>query len=219
VNVWYYFEFQATIHASAGAVTLKVSDAGVTTTWASASGVNTQTTANATTNGVRFANAGYPVTIDDFYCLNSSGSVNNTFLGECRILTGLPNVDGSSLQWTPSAGTSHFAMVDETNPNDDTDYVSSATVGQIDLLGIPDIAPSGPILGVQSVLCARKDDVGLRQIADQCKSGATTATGATVTLNTTYGMSRQIRETDPATGAAWTAAGVNAAEFGIKVIA
>lgn len=214
-GIWYYLEFKATIDPTAGSYEVRVNGAN----WVSGTGANTRNTTNSSMNGIKFPNAGFPTIIDDLYILNTSGSANNNFLGECRILTNLPTGDGASTTWTTSTGTSHFALVDEANPNDDTDYNYSNTSGQIDLYTYASIANTGTIAAVQTVLTARKDDIGTRQIAEQCRSGGTTYTGPTTqTLGSAYLMYREIRETDPATGAAWTTTGVNAAQFGVKVV-
>lgn len=218
-NSWCYVEFQVTIGSSSGAYTLKVWGGASPGTWLTATGVNTQATANATTNGVCWINSNNsPYRLDDVYILNSSGTTNNTFIGESKISTFLPNGDGASSQWTPSTGTTHYTLVDESDPNDDTDYNASLTSGQIDLYTYPPATITGAVIGVQVVMTARKDDVGARQIAEQCRSGGTNYSGATKTLASTYSMYREIREVDPATSVAWTQTGLNAAQFGAKII-
>jgi hypothetical protein len=226
VNTWYYIEFQATIHPTAGSFTLRVTSGGTTSVWASASGVNTRNTSNSTTDGLGFPNAGYPITVDDFYCLNSSGSVNNTFLGESRILTNLPSADdtaatGTNLLWTPNSGTPHFSRANETNPDDDTSYVSSATAGQIDTYKYAAISPTGAIAALQVTLCERKDDVGTRTtcVAYRSSGGTNYAGANNFSPTSSYLMNRQIFETDPATSSAWTASAINNGEFGVKCIA
>jgi hypothetical protein len=215
-GVWYYLEFKALIDPSAGEVYLHIDGASVLALTAQ----NTRNTANSYSTRVTISTSAAPAvyTFDDLYILNTSGSINNDFLGECRIITSVPNADGSSLQWTPSTGTAHWSLVDEIPPNA-TDHVLSSTPGHIDLLVLPDIAPTGPVLAAQTVIMALKDDVGVRQIAEQCKSGATTGTGATETMTSTNAFYKTLRETDPATSAQWTLSGFNAAEWGAKVIA
>ena len=213
LSTWYYVEFQTKIDPSTGTYDVHVNGASVT----SGSG-NTRNTANSTANQVRVTSTALPgsITFDDLYIRN-----DNTFLGECRIFTSLPTGDDASFKaWTPSTGTSHFANVDDNPPNDDTDFNSSATAGQIDLFTFPSISPTGSIAAVQTVLTARKDDVGTRQICEECRSGSTNYDGAnTFTMTSSYLMYREIRETDPATSAAWTLSAVNAAEFGVKCVA
>ena len=215
-QIWYYLEFKVTIGSSA-AYEVRING----TTIISGTG-NTQNTANAFANQISLnlvsGDSGRNTWFDDFYVLNTSGTANNDFLGECRIFTSYPTGAGATTQWTPSAG-SNFGNVDETNPNDDTDYNSSSTVGQIDLYTTGALSFTGSIACVQHTICARKDDVGTRQIAEQCRSGTTTFTGATQTMTATYFMYREVRETDPNTLAAWTLANLNSSQFGVKVIA
>lgn len=223
VNTWYYIEFQATIDPTVGAYTVRVTMGGVTTTWISGTGQNTRNTANSSSNQVRIVSSTSTTeTYDDLYVLNSSGSVNNTFLGESRIFTSLPTGDDATYkQWTPSAGTNHYANVNQNPPDDDTTYNSSTTPGQIDLFTFPAISPTGPVTAVQVVLCERKDDVGARTTAVEYRSsGGTNYVGVNnFSPGSSYLMDRQIYETDPATSAAWTVSGVNGGEFGINCIA
>jgi hypothetical protein len=44
----------------------------------------------------------------------------------------LPKADGNYTQWTPSTGTSHFVLVDESSCNGTTDYNSTTVVGNRD---------------------------------------------------------------------------------------
>ncbi len=48
----------------------------------------------------------------------------------------MPTSDGFYTQWTPSTGTSHFALVDETPCNGTTDYNSTTVVGNRDSYGV-----------------------------------------------------------------------------------
>lgn len=214
-NQWVYVELSVTINSTTGAYNLRMAGTSVL----SGSSVNTQNSGNAYTNGIQFPNALNSWYFDDLYLLNSLGTVNNTFLGECQIFTSLPSGDdASNKQWTPSAGTNHYANVSDNPPDDDTTYNSSGTVAQIDLFTFPSITPSGAIVCVQDVITARKDSTGPRTISDQCKSGATIFTGSSAfSPGSVYGMFMQIREQDPNTSAAWTLTNLNAAEFGIKL--
>jgi len=76
----------------------------------------------------------------------------------------------------------------------------------------------GSVFAVQTVLAARKDDAGVRQIAPVIRQSTTDYDGTTVTLSSTYDQYRQIYPQDP-TATNWTIANVNADEFGVKTIA
>jgi hypothetical protein len=61
-------------------------------------------------------------TIDDVYITNTS-----TRLGESRVVVLYPNADTADADWTRSTGVDHYATVDETTVNGDTDTSSAST--------------------------------------------------------------------------------------------
>lgn len=216
---WYYVEAKITISNAAGVFVIRVNGQTVLNLAA----VDTQVTANATADQYRLEwspNAADVAYFDDWYVCDDAGVVNNDFLGDVTIRALLPTGAGSNTTWTPSAGV-NWQNVDEVPPTEDTDYNSSATVGQIDTYAMADLpaALAGTIKGVVASLVARKDDAGARSIREKCKSGVTTASGATQVVTTSYFTYREIRELDPNTAAAWTKAAVDAAEFGVEVMA
>lgn len=223
LNTYTYVECLVTIHDTAGVVTVRLDG----TTVLSLTGIDTQATGNAVADTIRLGNHGSGPTfqfgtedLDDVYICDGSGAApHNTFLGDCRVDVLSPTADGAHSAWTPSTGTSHFALVDETAPNDDTDYLSTATAAARDSHAMTDLPSltTPLILGVQHVMAARKDDAGTRQVKALLKSGATTQAGSvTHTLTTAYTFYRTVYPTDPATGAAWTVAAVNAVEAGME---
>jgi hypothetical protein len=72
---------------------------------------------------------------------------------------------------------------------------------------------------VQLATVARKDDAGGRGLRAVLKSGAAAANGATRVLGTTYALYDDRFEIDPATGATWTKAGIDALEAGMEIVA
>ena len=95
-------------------------------------------------------------------------------------------------------------MADDANHTAPTTDTSTATTG---------------VLGVQLVTLMRKDDAGTRTLAPTVRSGGANYTGTGVSLGAGYAAGLQVYENDPATGVAWTKAGVDGAEFGFEVIA
>jgi hypothetical protein len=154
--------------------------------------------------------------LDDVYLCDTAGSRNNDFLGDIRVVTLQPNADTAQADFTPSTGSVHCSLVAEAPDDDgDTSYVESGTVGHKDLYGYQDLtATPAAIMAVQLATVARKDDAGNRSLRAVIKSGATTADGATRVLGTTYALYDDRFEVDPATGSAWTKAGVDALEAG-----
>ncbi len=82
----------------------------------------------------------------------SAAAVNNLF----------PSSDGTYTQWTPSTGSTHYTLVDESSCNGTTDYVRTATVGNRDSYGISlSAVPDGSTITAISVKpCASKNSNG-----------------------------------------------------------
>jgi hypothetical protein len=219
-GVWYYLEFKVTIHDSTGAVQIKVDgDSKLSLT-----GQDTKQTSNATANRILVgADGGLLVALtydwDDLYICDGQGSSNNDVLGDCRVDCLLPNADGSNSQFTPSSGSDHYAMADDSSPDDDSTYLSDATAGHRDTWNVQNLTAlvSPSIKGIQVNITAKKDDAGSRQLKPVIKSGATTQAGTAQSVGVDYRQFSQVFENDPNTSAAWTEAGVNAAEFGAEV--
>jgi hypothetical protein len=101
-----------------------------------------------------------------------------------------------------------------------TTYDYSSTVGQSDLYGISAIGSTpSSIVGVTTRAYAQKSDAGTRNVAVQLQSSASNVQSASTALNTTWGWIARNDLVDPATGAAWTATGVNNAQIGVIVTA
>lgn len=222
LGVAYYIEFKVTINNSTGSFEVRIN--GVTEI--TGSSLDTQNTANATVDGIRLGrsnnidNTQNPDYFDDLYFCNDSGANNNTFLGDLRIQCIFPDGAGGNTQWTPSAG-SNFQNVDETAPNDDTDYNSDATIGDRDTYTYGNLSPStATIKAIQIMTYARKDDAGTRTIAPVLRIGGVNYDQSNLpNLTTTYQYLPQVIEVSPATTAAFTLSEVNGMEAGAKVIA
>jgi hypothetical protein len=130
-----------------------------------------------------------------------------------------PGVWGTTRTFTYSnPGTEHYKAVDETTlPAND--YVRSDIVGAVDTYKFPAYGAgiTGAIKAVQLCNTFSKDDAGARSGANFIKSGATEVTLGSTALGGAEASVVSVLVTDPATGVAWTKAGVNAAEFGVTV--
>jgi hypothetical protein len=157
-------------------------------------------------------------TFDDFYCLDGSGATNNSFLGNMKV-TALRPSSATASGWAPSSGTDNAAMVSESVVDDDATYIETATAGQLDLYRYDALAGVlDDIKGIQINTDARETDATTFNLMQVVRSGVSQDDGVASPIGTTtYATKRRIAELDPATGAAWTIAGLNAAEFGVKV--
>jgi hypothetical protein len=222
INGWYYLELKGTIHDTTGSYEVRLD--GVAEPNLTASGVDTR---NAGTTGQwdRVVLAGIVTNsyYDDFYLCDQSGAApRNTFLGPVKIETVYPQTDavaaGSNAGLTPSTGTDHGALVDETTPNT-SDYNSSPTVGLKDTYQYPALSLTGAILGIQTNLYAAKSDAAVRTVCAVVRAGGTDYDGANVSPLTTFSYFSEVRAQNPNTSADWTSADVGSLEVGMKVTA
>lgn len=213
-----YLELKAVINDSTGTYEVRINGANVL----SASGADTRNggTGVVTVVAIKFARTGQ--IFDDLYICDSAGSDNNDFLGDRRVDAYYPNGNGNSSQMVGSDAdsTDNYLLVDESAPNDDTDYVQSDVVGNKDTYSFQNMAHTpASISGVMIVMNAKKDDAGSRSICSVTRSGGTDYDASTHALSTSYTYYKDIRESDPATSTAWTQSGFNNAEHGPKVAA
>jgi hypothetical protein len=224
IAIYHYIEFKVTIadSISAGSCKVRVNGVDVITV---ATGQDLKSTANASANQVRLGTSGGGNTlgtwdIDDVYVCDQSGSTNNDFLGDVRIDTILPTSDGNYSQFTPSTGSSHYVLVDETAPNT-TDYNDGSGVGDRDSYGMGNLSAltSQTVYGVQVNAAILKDDAGAKSAATFVRSSSTNGDGASAALGTSQAYVSQVFETDPNGSIAWTETTVNAMEAGVIVTA
>jgi len=219
LQAWYAIQFKGVIHDSAGTYEVLVDGVSVL----SGTGADTR---NGGASGVwddfqvGGQNASY---FSDLVICDGQGSVNNDFLdGNWRINCALPLTDavsaGANAGLTPSTGTDHGALVDET-PLSQTDYNGSATVTAKDTYKFT--APSvggGSVLGVQTNLLVFKTDAGAKTVCAVTRTGGADYDGGNVSPIVTTGRYHcEVQELDPDTAAAWVAADI--VEFGMKVTA
>jgi hypothetical protein len=131
-------------HATEGTAEVWVNGASL----GSATGLNT---GGADITSVQFASGGNSSTTrwDNLY-------ISDEIEGELVSVLCKPSSDDAT-QFTPSAGTDNYAMVDDTAQDGDTTYVESGTVGHKDLYGYEDV-PSGYLVKAATlVTIGRKD--------------------------------------------------------------
>ncbi len=160
----------------------------------------------------------YIVDSDASYTIN--GNVRATtltgFLGDIKIQPIFPASDSTPLQWTPNVAGSHFSLLKEVPPDEDSTYISDTVVGHQDLFiwqSIPGF--TGTIPGVVLSVRARKDDEGTKQFAHVVGS----QTGDTFSVGDEYIYWHQAHDVDPDTNATWTVSGFNTKKMGVVVIA
>lgn len=219
INTWYAFEVKLTV-ANAGTCVVKQDG----TTIINFSG-DTQATANASVDAVLIGiaqDAGNIVAFwDDLIVMDDAGAAMNDFIGDKRIFTLYPIAEGFYSQWTPSTGADNSALVDETPPNDDTDFVLSNTPGDKDTYVMQDLP--GGVTNIKAVCVvhrARKDDAGTRTIKAKIRSNGVDEDGPNFNLASSYAFYSTPFYIDPGASPPddWDAAAVNAIEVGQEVV-
>jgi hypothetical protein len=212
VGAYNYIEFRLTVHPTTGSWEVRVN--GITRLQGTG---NTRQTAANQVNQVRLAGTGSD-NYDDFYIVDTSGTVANDFLGDVYVVALFPDSDVVS-GWTPSSGTSRWALIDEPSMNSDTDYVSTSTVNDVFACGLSDLPASAwQVKAIQTVTAVRKDDAGTRIIRPLLRIGSTNYETADVSVGDTYVMRPDPWTVNPATSAAWTVSDVNALAAGARLV-
>lgn len=197
---------------SAGSVEVRVN--GVTA--CSAAGVDTVNTSNvecsqvyiaSRTAGTGTAGTG-AVDVDDVFCYDDTGSFNNTFLGDRRVITLFPNADTLQADWTPVGESTGYECIDEANPDFDTTYISAAppgSPGQLSEFGLQDL-PAGVsvVSAVEIVNFSRKTEAGPANITAGIVSNSVPAAGTDQPMTEIYTYRSDVFETDPDTAAPFT---------------
>lgn len=161
---------------------------------------------------------GGSVIVNNFLYVDDVMVTDNTTgkLKEQHVLPLTPNADTAQADFTPSTGTSHFALVDEIPPSD-VDYNSTVVSGAEDRYAFTDLPSITSVTAVQVTGRATRDGA-LTQGQVSLKSGGTVVYSTAVTLpaSPTYVETPYVTLLDPNTGVAWTAGAVNALEAGFK---
>ena len=152
--------------------------------------------------------------IDDVFCYDDTGSFNNTFLGDRRVLTLFPNADTIQADWTPVGSGTGFGAIDEASPDGDTTYISAGipdSNGIVSEFGMENL-PAGvsAISGVVLVNMSRKTEAGIANVQMSVISGASETAGTDQPMTEIYTYRQDVFETDPASAAPFTVSEVDA---------
>lgn len=220
-GAWRYVEAKATINDTTGTCIVMVDGVewiNFTGNTSNGAGTNIDILKCGMTNG---ATIGY----DDMYVLDgtdstaTTGRPDNTFLGDVKVVSLLPNANTATNQWIGSDTNSidNYLLIDEV-PVNTSDYIGTATNGQQDLWGLTDLAANTlTIYAIQPMFYAAKSDAGTAGIKSLLReSGGTTLTGADRPLSTTYAYYREPIATTKPSGGAWSLSDVNGLQLGVE---
>jgi hypothetical protein len=211
---YHHFEMKSKIDNSTGYIEVRINEVTVL----NLTGIDTQSTVNATAAQVVIGQSGGPTTtgnpsfttfdMDDVYAWDDDSSdAENTvvdFIGDkgCYYLP----VDGDTAEadWTLSTGFSGFALLDEVPPSG-TDYVSDTTGAARSIFTVAAL-PGGvaEVIAMMPVIYARKEDSGSVSIRGGVVVGVDESYSPTNSPSTAYAyMEPGPKTIDPDTGVAW----------------
>lgn len=220
------FEFKVTLGAGTGSFTLKLNGR---TDIAYTGNLSTGTTDRFTWGGIY--NSGTTWHINDVAIADTSGSVNNDWLGDVRVDAHSPNANGTYQSLTRSnTGVNAYTLVDDEGGTEG-DYVYSQTNGARSTFGCGALTHTpSTIYGVQLITAAVKTDPAPTSVkhllVSKLTSPAVEVLGDAIALQRRFNGTTTLQmdgnttlyETDPATGAPWTIAAYNAIEVGVEVV-
>jgi hypothetical protein len=217
---WHYLEIKATISNSVSTDDFIIRiDGQESLNLSSGDTQGSASSSNIATMELRGGYISESYYYDDLYVLDTTGSINNTFLGDVRVSPIYPNAVGSSTEFTPSDGTSdNYTLVNDATADDSTTYVESKTIGHTDLYNHEDTpATANQIFGVSVHGKVKKSGAGNKTFDLVCQSDGTQSNGDAKSPTVDWFGYSQVFETDPATGTSWDSTGLDAAQFGVEV--
>lgn len=227
-DTWHYVECKWKIHATTGYITVHVDNMEIF----SVTGIDTcgESPTNAWTTLHLSAPScdhvltdGFVQDIDDLYLLDTTGGVNDDFLGDITVKTVFVDGDGNYGDWTPSTPGDHYVLVDEADPDDETTYVETDTVNNSDTYTFADIPVTDTVLAVMLAVNARKTDEGTAGLTSRIRYSSTDYDAASNAFQEPFGLGGVSEyyyihfpwdEHPLAGGTTWSPTLVNDSEFG-----
>lgn len=214
-STWIELELRVTAHASTGTAELK---AGGVSLFAL---TNVPTTDGSATSYTKVEHSIRPDNdTASFFAIDDIVYTGGDFLGDLTIRGGTLTGDGDVLEFIPSAGTDHYALVDDASSDDDSTYIKATDPDSTDVFEHAGVSVvEGGILSLALHVRARLETSGARvlklaTVADGAESVA--ASGLTFD-STSYASKRAYHATDPATGGAWSVPLLEAAQIGVNL--
>ncbi len=220
-ETWYLIEIYCNV-ADAGTLTVKVNG----TTDIGFSG-DTAATANEYATVVKFGGSGVgsakgcDMYLDDVAVNGTAGASQNSWVGTGGVYYQKGTADGSLLQWTPSAGTVHYTMIDDI-PANDGDWIFSDDSGSVDIFDCQALdVDITSIQLVEVIFQASLAAAGSQNVQTVLRHNGTNFLGGTETV-TSVAPSWTLYKSDPyylePGGTAVLARGtVDAFEVGVKI--
>lgn len=218
LKTWYYIEMKTVFSTSPALTEIRVNGE----TWISESISFSSPFANFRAFGV--GGGSCVMKVDDIYFADGvAGDGVTSFLGDSRVVTLLPNANGSTIQFLSSNNSeTNYQMVDEIPPDTAT-YVLTSTANKRDLYQYPNLNSEELTNGyftslhaIQTNYYANTSVGTTANMTSVIRADASDYEQTPATVNSTSQYVRQQWTTNPSTSTAWTPTTINAAEIGQK---
>ena len=156
--------------------------------------------------------------LDDLFARDGEGPDNNSWIGDKKVYTRMPDEDGAEQDWTPSTGAEAWPILANVPPID-SQFITAADAGARTSVGYAAFpAEIVSIAGVYTASRVWKTDAGDAKVAIDMISGASETAHAEHPISTAPRWYGDIFETNPATGLPWLITDLNAAQVVIDRI-
>jgi hypothetical protein len=208
IGVAAHFVFDVVVHASAGSIHV-YKDGDLLD---SIEGVNTQN-ASGNLRSLQWATTTH--NNDPQYIFDDLLVEDEHVRGPLQVTYHPVDSDVGTSDWTPSAGSDVYAVLDETPGNGDTDRAASSVADDTSRHGITPGLAGKAIYAVQPIAVARVEATSTSRVQTTLHSDTSDDGGSSpAALTTAYrGYVGLLAEVDPATTAPWTAGGLDAVEL------
>lgn len=210
VGNWTYVEVKVKCHDSTGTVEIRTGSIERLNLTAQDTQIGTHAYYDRV--AINPSSHGY---IDDLYVCDTTGSVNNDWVGIRKVIGIFPNADTATADWIPDTGVEHYSRVNE--QDEGTGWLTGV-LDDTDLWAYDDLTGLVSINGIQINTIGRNLTATQMTLVTPINSGGTVYEDAGVPFGTNSNLNQhRIVETDPNTGIAWTQSNLNSATVGIKV--
>ncbi|HEX7884726.1 MAG TPA: hypothetical protein VF474_02000 [Phenylobacterium sp.] len=217
-GAYHHIEYFLHVDNATGALEIRVNEV----TCLNLTGIDTVATGNVEVSQVAVGLTGSCMsgTIDmaDVYVNDpdDDGSGCNDFIGDVKVGLLLPSADTAQADFTLSAGSDGYALLNETPPVDSSYISTTATTARSDFALTDAPSNTTEILTVRPWIRALKDDAGTCTMAPSLQSNSVDAAVADQPVTTAAAYHDSNVPFDPDTDAPWTLAGLNAARLIIE---
>lgn len=212
VNQWYYFEMKVTLGNSTGACEIRI---------------NGEQKVNFTNQDFLYSSGSAYIEKLEHYDSDSSMQfwmseiyvTDGEFLGPIRVRACYPDEDSAThTDFTPSSGSDHYAMVDETAYDDDSTYNTGSQEEDKDTYLFDTSSVVGPVRGVSLMTRATRTGGSALKFKNMVRVGSTDYDGGReYYTDIGYDDFHQVWGVNPNTSSAWTTGEIASAEFGVHI--